>query len=358
MVAIGTILVIIILACIIGNLFVILAILIERDLRCRPQYYLIFSLAVADLLVGLIVTPLYAWATVTKAWKLGAALCDIWITTDLLLCTSSILHLVAIALDRYWSVTDITYVQNRTPKRIFTMLAVVWVVSLVISVAPIFGWKDSNFLDRVEKQHVCLVSQQISFQIFSTATAFYIPLCAITFVYYKIMRAAKLRFKRERDRKTIRRLESDQLIAEGPENEHKVSSNITTENCNGNVEKVRHSSAILTRFPRLKRRSKESSEMKRQRKAWRTLAIITGTFVASWTPFFLVAVYRPICGCEVPELVERLTNWLGYLNSAINPVIYTIFSLDFRNAFHKLLKRILFINDQRRTFHDCGTIRR
>lgn len=51
--------------------------------------------------------------------------------------------------------------------------------------------------------------------------------------------------------------------------------------------------------------------MKRQRKAWRTLAIITGTFVASWTPFFLVAVYRPICGCEVPELIERFTNWLG-----------------------------------------------
>lgn len=52
MVAVGTILVIIILACIIGNVFVILAIIVERDLRCRPQYYLIFSLAVADLLVS------------------------------------------------------------------------------------------------------------------------------------------------------------------------------------------------------------------------------------------------------------------------------------------------------------------
>lgn len=42
-------------------------------------------------------------------------------------------------------------------------------------------------------------------QVFSTATAFYIPLCAIILIYYKIMRAAKKRFRRERDRRTINR---------------------------------------------------------------------------------------------------------------------------------------------------------
>lgn len=52
MIPIGVVLCILILACVIGNFFVIVAILIERDLRSRPQYYLIFSLAVADLLVS------------------------------------------------------------------------------------------------------------------------------------------------------------------------------------------------------------------------------------------------------------------------------------------------------------------
>jgi hypothetical protein len=48
---IGFLLLILILVCVLGNLLVILAILFERDLRSRPQYYLIFSLAVADLMV-------------------------------------------------------------------------------------------------------------------------------------------------------------------------------------------------------------------------------------------------------------------------------------------------------------------
>lgn len=77
-----------------------------------------------------------------------------------------------LALDRYWSITDITYVQNRTPRRIFSMLAIVWVVSLLISVAPIFGWKDADCLDRVKKQHVCLISQQISYQVLCQPSSF------------------------------------------------------------------------------------------------------------------------------------------------------------------------------------------
>uniref|UniRef100_A0A1I7XSD2 G_PROTEIN_RECEP_F1_2 domain-containing protein n=1 Tax=Heterorhabditis bacteriophora TaxID=37862 RepID=A0A1I7XSD2_HETBA len=164
-VTIAAVLVLLILACVIGNVFVILAIVWDRDLRGRPQYYLIFSLAVADLIVGLIVTPLGAWSTVTGAWRLGVTLCDLWISVDVLVCTASILHLVAIALDRYWSITDICYVQNRTPKRITLMLAVIWMTSLLISLAPFAGWKDDGFEDRVQKQHVCLISQRISYQI-------------------------------------------------------------------------------------------------------------------------------------------------------------------------------------------------
>ncbi|CAJ0942140.1 unnamed protein product, partial [Mesorhabditis belari] len=405
LVSISAILIVLILACVIGNLFVILAIVFERDLRGRPQYYLIFSLAVADLIVGVIVTPLGAWFTVTGEWRLGVTLCDFWISVDVLVCTASILHLVAIALDRYWSVTDICYVQNRTPRRIFSMLGAIWTLSLLISLAPIAGWKDEGFKDRVELQHVCLISQQISYQVFSTATAFYIPLCAIICVYWKIMRAAKRRFKRERDRRTINKpignniddknapliLKKNKKIPLPPavlikdENGSSLSTkngkhvkvkacpekssestvseeertctqqvdsqetkldSVVTVSANGAARSVRTSGNSLGAImPKRKKRPKESAETKRERKAWRTLGIITGSFVACWTPFFLVSLYRPICQCHVPALVESLTLWLGYLNSALNPIIYTVFSQDFRAAFKRILKKMCFIRE-------------
>ncbi|CAJ0597167.1 unnamed protein product [Cylicocyclus nassatus] len=70
-----------------------------------------------------------------------------------------------------------------------------------------------------------------------------------------------------------------------------------------------------------------------------------GTFVACWTPFFLVSLYRPICGCTIPRLLETVTSWLGYLNSALNPIIYTVFSQDMRAAFKKILKKICLLKE-------------
>lgn len=82
-----------------GNVFVIAAILLERNLQSVANY-LILSLAVADLLVAGLVMPLSAVYLVSDEWRMGSELCDMWTSSDVLCCTASILHLVAIALDR------------------------------------------------------------------------------------------------------------------------------------------------------------------------------------------------------------------------------------------------------------------
>lgn len=38
---------------------------------------------------------------ISNYWIMGAEMCDMWTSIDVLCCTASILHLVAIALDRY-----------------------------------------------------------------------------------------------------------------------------------------------------------------------------------------------------------------------------------------------------------------
>ena len=39
----------------------------------------------------------------------------------------------------------------------------------------------------------------------------------------------------------------------------------------------------------------------------------------------------------IDEPIATVLTWLGYMNSLLNPIIYTIFSPDFREAFGKIL---------------------
>uniref|UniRef100_A0A6P4E708 5-hydroxytryptamine receptor 2A-like n=1 Tax=Drosophila rhopaloa TaxID=1041015 RepID=A0A6P4E708_DRORH len=65
---------------------------------------------------------------------------------------------------------------------------------------------------------------------------------------------------------------------------------------------------------------KETLEAKRERKAAKTLAIITGAFVVCWLPFFVMALTMPLCAaCQISDSVASLFLWLGYFNSTLNP---------------------------------------
>ncbi|CAB1451205.1 unnamed protein product [Pleuronectes platessa] len=74
----------------------------------------------------------------------------------------------------------------------------------------------------------------------------------------------------------------------------------------------------------------------KEHKALKTLGIIMGTFTVCWLPFFVANIINAFNRDVPPEKIFRLLNWLGYINSGLNPIIYCR-SPEFRTAFKNLL---------------------
>ena len=68
--------------------------------------------------------------------------------------------------------------------------------------------------------------------------------------------------------------------------------------------------------------------------------MVVGAFLCCWLPFFSWYIYDALCGdlCPpTPPVIVSVLFWIGYVNSALNPLIYALFNRDFRHAFQRTL---------------------
>ncbi|XP_069001778.1 histamine receptor H2b [Embiotoca jacksoni] len=311
-----------------GNVLVCLAVGLSRRLW-RIANCFVVSLAVTDLLLGLLVLPLSATVELRSSkWPLGGALCNIYISLDVMLCTSSILNLMAISVDRYLAISaPLSHSQRVTPLRVTLVIIAIWTLSLAVSFVPIhLGWNTADYRvqhldwgmeDEDEEGRYCQFEWNNNYVLIYAFGSFYLPLLLMCGMYLCIFRVAQ--------------------------------------------EQVRRIRAATPSCARM-----ATVAVAREHKATVTLAAVLGAFVICWFPYFTFFTCKGIKEkTNPPNILHSIVIWLGYFNSALNPILYPAFNRDFRRAYRELLrcrgssrkitqltrvsvhKRLTFTNEQR-----------
>ncbi|XP_030000634.1 histamine receptor H2a [Sphaeramia orbicularis] len=311
-VMLGILLSLLILLTIGGNVLVCLAVCASRRLRCLTNCFIV-SLAVTDLLLGALVLPFSALLQLTDDWPLGPVFCNFYISMDVMLCTASILTLLAISVDRYMAVTmPLRYTSLVLPWRVAVAMVSVWTVSVAVSFLPIqMGWNTVNGTVQnhgpQDQERRCRFELNRPYVLTDSLLTFYLPLVAMCWTYLQILRIARSQAKR--------------IVSARP-------TCVTSYNCRSN-------SSITTTVV-----SSVTAVALREHKATVTLAAVIGAFVVCWLPYFILFTVLGIQEHQDPNNVPQfqIVLWLGYANSALNPILYGALNRDFRSAYTHLLR--------------------
>lgn len=231
--------------------------------------------------------------SIETCWYFGQIFCEFHTTGDVVLCNTTLWHLTFIAVDRYLAIFHpLQYQSLMTNKTGTAMISSSWGLALVFGFAIVIT--DPQVKIRGDSYKSCLGgcfslhAREIGVEY---AIIFYfIPVCIIITVYSRIFFVAQ---------------------------KHK--------NVIHNYNKGSKRSAAMTA---------------KDLKATKTLAVVVGTFLFCWTPFFMYNITDPLIGHSIHTLLYESLMWVAYLNAMCNPLIYVFFYSWFRKTVKVLLSKL------------------
>uniref|UniRef100_A0A8D0CXT6 5-hydroxytryptamine (serotonin) receptor 2C, G protein-coupled-like 1 n=1 Tax=Sander lucioperca TaxID=283035 RepID=A0A8D0CXT6_SANLU len=351
-----------------GNILVILAVSLEKKLQNATNFFL-RSLAVADMLVGILVMPvsliniLYDYA-----WPLPSALCPIWIYLDVLFSTASIMHLCAISLDRYVAIRNpIEHSRFNSRTKAMMKIAAVWTISIGVSMPiPVIGLHNE---DKVFVNGSCVLNEE-RFMLIGSFVAFFIPLVIMVVTYcltIQVLQRQATVFLCEAKTSSQQPLHTPAMTNTLQPPPSTFNSRRNTLSCLKGAEpsmllstsksdsiSIIPSSEVASQLsspaagpgrsdtPGCRGRRGMMQAIKNERRASKVLGIVFFLFLIMWCPFFITNVTFVLCRGSCNEsLLNDLLNvfvWVGYISSGVNPLVYTLFNKTYRRAFSSYIR--------------------
>lgn len=268
-----------------GNLLVLIIVWRTSKLH-EPNYFLLCSLSVADLLVGLIYCPLLIVSVVKQSWAFGSLMCHIHGVTVSISLNASLMNLCAISVDRYYFITrPLRYKEIITCRKTIFAIVFVWIHSVFWAIAPLFGWGEytyeaSTATCKQKFDGEGLVDK--SYSLCLAVVCFLFPVLVMIIAYSMIYKTA---------RKQLRNIQ----IPVGVTNEQS------------------------------------------RNKASKTVLIIIGMFFLCWSVYTSVSLWKLFASLsDLPARLVRIGLYLAVSNSCVNFYIYAIRDKVFRKGLKHL----------------------
>ncbi|KAM4693058.1 trace amine-associated receptor 3-like [Discoglossus pictus] len=288
-----------ILITIFGNLGIIISISHFKQLH-SPTNFLILSLAVTDFFLGFIIMPYSMVRSVEECWYFGGNFCKIHYSLDWMLSAISIFHLCSIAIDRFYAICDpLHYPTTMTIPVIKKVIVSCWSVpamfAILIAVTNIHvsGVRDYEAL--VTCFNLCPISFNKLWSVIMFFACFFAPASVIVGIYIKIF-----------------------------------------------VVSQKHIKILKNMTGKMKDEVSNQISKKQDRKAAKTLAIVMGVFLTCWLPIFITVLVDPFLNYSTPVVLFDTLNYVGYINSTCNPLIYGFFHPWYRKALKYIILGKIF----------------
>ncbi|XP_051541312.1 trace amine-associated receptor 13c-like [Myxocyprinus asiaticus] len=273
------------------NLLVIISISHFKNLH-TPTNLLILSLAVADLLIGLIVMPIEAINLTETCWYFGDIFCRLFLLILGLLLSASLSNLVLIAVDRYVAVCHpLLYPQKITTAKILASICICWFCSSVYNTAfaGSMRYSDSHRTDVCYGE--CIFMITFAWKVSDLLICLLFPCTVIITLYLRIFYVAHKQVKI-------------------------INSLVKSRKCitEGSVRRKSESKATLT------------------------LGIIVTVYLLCYIPYFILSLIEYIEMTSATTIIL----WLFYINSGLNPLIYAFFYPWFKKSVKHILTLKIF----------------
>lgn len=293
--------IVIMVAAIIGNTLVCTATLFSPNLRKATTSLFIVSLAVSDLLAAMLVVPFDVYVILNNGlWFHGEAACKLWTTTYLLTVPASNLTLLGLSIDRYLTLSQplkqFRSGKETTRSRIVGCMTALWVYSLGFSILPMTGWTFWRFRTKSVNGSICFFNGSHLYNILVSVLHFIVPSLAMCVVY--IMIYGQIR----RHTRAVRPIDSP--VA------HNTQANLL---------------------------------LQRNIRAAKRIAVIVSVFLLCWLPYSILSIIGNLCHeclLNIPQEAFYVTLVTGYLNSALNPVLYSFNNRNFMDSYRRLFRAV------------------